>query len=197
MMIFLELYIRFAMVGLFAVGGGLATLPFLTSMGETTGWFTSMDISNMVAISESTPGPIGINMATYIGYQVGTNMGGPGLGILGSIIATLGEVTPCIIIIMIVSKILTKFRDSKYVEYAFYGLRAASVGLIAAALLGVAKIAFFNAEAMAASGSFFMAIDYKSVILSAVIFLLVTKFKKLHPIALIALSAAVGIIFKM
>ena len=65
MMIFLELYFRFFMVGLFAVGGGLATLPFLTSMGETTGWFTSMDISNMVAISESTPGPIGINMATY------------------------------------------------------------------------------------------------------------------------------------
>ena len=197
MMIFLELYIRFAMVGLFAVGGGLATLPFLTSMGETTGWFTSMDISNMVAISESTPGPIGINMATYIGYQVGTNLGGPGFGILGSFIATIGEVTPCIIIIMIVSKILVKFRDSKYVEYAFYGLRAASVGLIAAALLGVAKIAFFNAEAMAQSGNFFMAIDYKSVILSAVIFFLITKFKKLHPIALIALSAVIGIVFKM
>lgn len=197
MMIFLELYIRFAMVGLFAVGGGLATLPFLTSMGETTGWFTSMDISNMVAISESTPGPIGINMATYIGYQVGSGFGGPGFGLLGSFIATIGEVTPCIIIIMIVSKILVKFRDSKYVEYAFYGLRAASVGLIAAALLGVAKIAFFNAEAMAQSGNFFMAIDYKSVILSAVIFFFITKFKKLHPIALIALSAVIGIVFKM
>lgn len=197
MMIFLELYIRFAMVGLFAVGGGLATLPFLTAMGETTGWFTSMDISNMVAISESTPGPIGINMATYIGYQVGSNIGGAGFGILGSVIATLGEVTPCVIVIMIVSKILVKFRDSKYVEYAFYGLRAASVGLIAAALLGVAKIAFFNAEAMAESGNFFMAVDYKSLILSAVIFFLITKFKKLHPIALIALSAVIGIIFKM
>ena len=197
MMIFLELYIRFAMVGLFAVGGGLATLPFLTAMGETTGWFTSMDISNMVAISESTPGPIGINMATYIGYQVGSNFGGAGFGILGSVIATLGEVTPCVIVIMIVSKILVKFRNSKYVEYAFYGLRAASVGLIAAALLGVAKIAFFNAEAMAESGNFFMAVDYKSLILSAVIFFLITKFKKLHPIALIALSAVIGIIFKM
>lgn len=197
MMIFLELYIRFAMVGLFAVGGGLATLPFLTAMGETTGWFTSMDISNMVAISESTPGPIGINMATYIGYQVGSNLGGAGFGILGSLIATIGEVTPCVIVIMIVSKILVKFRDSKYVEYAFYGLRAASVGLIAAALLGVAKIAFFNADIMAESGNFFMAVDYKSLILSAVIFVLITKFKKLHPIALIALSAVIGIIFKM
>ena len=196
MMIFLELYFRFFMVGLFAVGGGLATLPFLTSMGETTGWFTSMDISNMVAISESTPGPIGINMATYIGYQIGSQLGAP-FGVLGSIIASLGEVTPCIVIIIIVSRMLMKFRDSKYVEYAFYGLRAASVGLITAAWLGVAKIAFINSEVMAESGNFLMSVDYKSIILSAVIFFLVTKFKKLHPIALIALSAVVGIIFKM
>lgn len=196
MMIFLELYIRFFMVGLFAVGGGLATLPFLSSMGETTGWFDAIDISNMVAISESTPGPIGINMATYIGYQVGSEMGAP-FGILGSIIASLGEVTPALVIIIIVSKMLMKFRDSKYVEYAFYGLRAASVGLITAAWLGVAKIAFWNSEAFAQSENFLMAIDYKSVILSAVIFFLITKFKKLHPIALILIAAVVGIIFKM
>ena len=196
MMIFLELYFRFFMVGLFSVGGGLATLPFLTSMGETTGWFDAMDISNMVAISESTPGPIGINMATYIGYQIGSQLGAP-FGILGSIIASLGEVTPCVVIIIIISKMLMKFRDSKYVEYAFYGLRAASVGLIAAAWLGVAKIAFFHSDLMAESGNFLMAVDYKSIILSAVIFFLVNKFKKLHPIALIAISAVVGIIFKM
>lgn len=196
MMIFLELYFRFFMVGLFSIGGGLATLPFLTSMGEATGWFDAMDISNMVAISESTPGPIGINMATYIGYQIGSQLGAP-FGILGSIIASLGEVTPCVIIIMIVSRMLMKFRDSKYVEYTFYGLRAASVGLIAAAWLGVAKIAFFNSDVMAESGNFLMSVDYKSIILSGVIFFLVTKFKKLHPIALIAISAVVGIIFKM
>ena len=196
MMIFLELFVRFFMVGLFSIGGGLATLPFLTAMGETTGWFDAMDISNMVAISESTPGPIGINMATYIGYQVGSTIGAP-FGVLGSVVASLGEVAPAVIIIMIVSKMLMKFRESKYVEFVFYGLRAASVGLIAAAWLGVAKIAFFSSEAMAQSGNFLMAIDYKSIILSAVIFFLVTKFKKLHPIALIALSAVVGIIFKM
>lgn len=196
MMIFLELYVRFFLVGLFAVGGGLATLPFLTSMGETTGWFTPIDISNMVAISESTPGPIGINMATYIGFQVGSDMGF-GYGVLGSIIASIGEVTPAVIIIMIVSKTLMKFRDSKYVEYAFYGLRAASTGLIASALLGVAEIAFRNSQAMAQSGNIFMALDYKSIILSAVVFFLITKFKKIHPIAIIALSAVVGIIFKM
>ena len=135
-------------------------------------------------------------MATYIGYQVGSELGAP-FGILGSIVASLGEVTPCVIVIMIVSRMLMKFRDSKYVEYAFYGLRAASVGLIAAAWLGVAKIAFYNSEAMAQGGSFLMAIDYKSIILSALVFFLATKFKKLHPIALIALSAAAGIIFKM
>ena len=196
MMIFLELYFRFFMVGLFSIGGGLATLPFLTSMGETTGWFDAMDISNMVAISESTPGPIGINMATYIGYQIGSQLGAP-FGILGSIIASLGEVTPCVVIIIIISKMLMKFRDSKYVEYAFYGLRAASVGLITAAWLGVAKIAFFNSEVMAESGNFLMSVDYKSIILSGVIFFLITKFKKIHPIALIAVSAVVGIIFKM
>ena len=196
MMIFLELYFRFFMVGLFSIGGGLATLPFLTSMGETTGWFDAMDISNMVAISESTPGPIGINMATYIGYQIGSQMGAP-FGILGCIIASLGEVTPCVIVIIIISKMLMKFRDSKYVEYAFYGLRAASVGLITAAWLGVAKIAFFNSEVMAESGNFLMSVDYKSIILSGVIFFLITKFKKIHPIALIAVSAVVGIIFKM
>lgn len=196
MMIFLELYIRFFMVGLFAVGGGLATLPFLTSMGEATGWFDAVDISNMVAISESTPGPIGINMATYVGFQIGSQLGAP-FGILGSIIATLGEVTPCVIIIIIVSKMLAKFRDSKYVEYSFYGLRAASVGLITAAWLGVAKIAFWNSEVFAQSENILMSIDYKSIILSAVIFFLTTKFKKLHPIALIILAAVVGIIFKM
>ena len=196
MMIFLELYFRFFMVGLFSIGGGLATLPFLTSMGEVTGWFDAMDISNMVAISESTPGPIGINMATYIGYQIGSQLGAP-FGVLGSIIASLGEVTPCVVIIIIISKMLMKFRDSKYVEYAFYGLRAASVGLITAAWLGVAKIAFFSSDIMAESGNFLMSVDYKSIILSGVIFFLVTKFKKLHPIALIAISAVVGIIFKM
>ena len=196
MMIFLELFARFFLVGLFSVGGGLATFPFLTAMGETTGWFDAMDISNMVAISESTPGPIGINMATYIGYQVGSEFGAP-FGVVGSIVASLGEVTPCVIVIIIVSRMLMKFRDSKYVEFAFYGLRAASVGLIAAAWLGVAKIAFFNSEVMAQSGNFIMAIDYKSIILSALIFFFATKFKKLHPIALIALSAVVGIIFKM
>ena len=195
-MIFLELFIRFFFVGLFAIGGGLATLPFLQSMGETTGWFTAADISDMVAISESTPGPIGVNMATYVGYQIGEGMGVIG-GLAGGLLATLGLITPSVIVIIIVSKMLQKFKDSKYVEYAFYGLRAASIGLVTSACLGVAKIAFFSSEIMAETGSFISAVNYKSIILSAVIFFCITKFKKLHPIVLIIFSAVVGILLKM
>lgn len=195
-MIFLELFVRFFFVGLFAIGGGLATLPFLQSMGETTGWFTASDISDMIAISESTPGPIGVNMATYVGYQTGEAFGSFG-GFIGGVIATLGLIAPSVIVIIIVSNMLKKFKDSKYVQYAFYGLRAASVGLVASACLGVAKIAFFSSEVMSETGNFFMAVDYKSIILAAVVFFCVTKFKKLHPIVLILFSAVVGIALKM
>lgn len=195
-MIFLELFARFFFVGLFAIGGGLATVPFLQSMGEVTGWFTQSDIADMIAISESTPGPIGVNMATYVGYQTGDIFGVAG-GIFGGVVATLGLITPSIIVIVIVSKMLKRFKDSKYVEYAFYGLRAASIGLVAAACLSVARIAFWNGEIMAETGNIISAVNYKSIILSAVIFFCITRFKKLHPIALIVFSAVVGILLKM
>ncbi len=195
MMLFLEMFIRFFFVGLFAVGGGLATLPFLTDMSEATGWFTQMDISNMVAVSESTPGPLGVNMATYVGYQIGSDFGTLG-GLAGALIAPLGLVTPSLMVVLIVSKILMKFRQSKYVEYVFYGLRAASLGLITAACLGVAKITFFSETAFTEGGNLLALIDYKSIILSALIFIGVTKFKKIHPIVFIAAAAAIGIIFK-
>ena len=195
-MIFLELFARFFFVGLFAIGGGLATVPFLQSMGEVTGWFTQSDIADMIAISESTPGPIGVNMATYVGYQTGDAFGVAG-GIFGGVVATLGLITPSIIVIVIVSKMLKRFKDSKYVEYAFYGLRAASIGLVAAACLSVARIAFCNGEIMAETGNIISAVNYKSIILSAVIFFCITRFKKLHPIALIVFSAVVGILLKM
>ena len=195
-MIFLELFARFFFVGLFAIGGGLATVPFLQSMGEVTGWFTQSDIADMIAISESAPGPIGVNMATYVGYQTGDAFGVAG-GIFGGVVATLGLITPSIIVIVIVSKMLKRFKDSKYVEYAFYGLRAASIGLVAAACLSVARIAFWNGEIMAETGKIISAVNYKSIILSAVIFFCITRFKKLHPIALIVFSAVVGILLKM
>ena len=195
-MIFLELFIRFFFTGLFAIGGGLATLPFLQSMSEATGWFTQSDISDMIAISESTPGPIGVNMATYVGYQTGEAFGVAG-GVFGGLVATLGLITPSIIVIIIVSKMLQRFKNSKFVGYTFYGLRAASIGLVASACLGVAKLAFWNSELMAQTGSVFAAVNYKSIILSIVIFFCVTKFKKIHPILLILFSALVGILLKM
>lgn len=195
-MIFLELFFRFFFVGLFSVGGGLATLPFLTDMGEVTGWFTHTDISNMIAISESTPGPIGINMATYVGFQMGEGVGGLAGGIFGALVAPLGLTAPALIVILAISKVLLKFRSSKYVEWVFYGLRAASLGLIASACLGVAKIAFFSADAFSQGADFFSAVDYKSIILSVLIFLGVTKLKKIHPIVFILIAAAVGIIFR-
>ncbi len=194
--VLVELFFRFFFVGLFSVGGGLATLPFLTDMGEATGWFTQMDISNMVAISESTPGPLGINMATYIGYQVMSGYG-MGYGVLGCVTASLGLTMPALITILIIMRVLQRFRSSKIVEYVFYGLRAASVGLITAACLNVAKIAFFSSELMAETGSFFAAIDYKSIILALAVFAGVMKFKKTHPVAFIAAAAVVGIIFQM
>ena len=183
-----ELFLRFFLVGLFSIGGGLATLPFLQSMGEATGWFGGVDISNMVAVSESTPGPLGINMATYVGYHVA--------GAVGSVVAPIALVAPSVVVIIIVSKILAKFRDSKYVDNAFYGLRAASVGLIAVAFFAVAKIALFDSEILAETGNVFRAIDYKSLVLCVAIFIGVKLFKKIHPIFFIAVAAAVGIIFK-
>lgn len=193
-MIFIEMFFRFFFVGLFSIGGGLATLPFLTSMGENSGWFNQTDISNMVAISESTPGPLGVNMATYIGYQIGSQQGEV-FGILGTLIAPLGLVTPSVIIILIISKVLMKFRHSKYVEFAFYGLRAASVGLIASACLEVAKIAFLNLNATGIEPMSY--INIKSIILSLIIFICVSKFKKIHPIFFILAAAVVGIVFQM
>ena len=105
MMIYLRLFYEFFKVGLFSVGGGLATLPFLKEMGERTGWFTNTDMMNMLAVSESTPGPMGINMATYIGFLQG--------GIPGGIVATIGEVTPSLFIIMAVAVMLNKFRTTR------------------------------------------------------------------------------------
>lgn len=119
-MMLLRLFWEFFKIGLFAVGGGMATIPFLYDLSDRTGWFTYTQLADMIAISESTPGPIGVNMATYVGYEMS--------GVLGSISTTLGFVAPSIIIIVIVSIFLQKFRDNRYVESAFYGLRPASSG---------------------------------------------------------------------
>ena len=130
MNIYLQLFIEFFKAGLFAVGGGMATIPFLYDISDNTGWFTHAQLTDMIAISESTPGPIGINMATYVGYT--------SAGISGSVIATLGLITPSIIVILIIAGFYNAFKNNKYVQAAFYGLRPASSALIASAGLGVA-----------------------------------------------------------
>ena len=185
-MIFLQLFYEFFKTGLFAVGGGLATLPFLEDISQRTGWFTSAQLADMLAISESTPGPIGVNMATYVGFETA--------GILGSLCATAGLVMPSVILIILISKVLEKFRSNTYVEAAFYGLRPASVAMVASAGIGVAAMALLD---LSAAG---LAIfRWKELALAAVILVLtnfVPKVKKFHPIVFIALAAAVGIIFK-
>ena len=184
-MIYLQLFYEFFKTGLFAVGGGLATLPFLEDISERTGWFTRAQLADMLAVSESTPGPIGVNMATYVGFETA--------GILGSLVATFGLVLPSLIIILLVVKVLEKFRTNRYVEAAFYGLRPASVAMVASAGLGVAAMALLD---LGASG--LAVFRWKELALAAVILVLtrfVPKVKNFHPIVFIALSAAVGIAF--
>lgn len=189
-MMLLRLFWEFFKTGLFAVGGGLATLPFLYDMSDKTGWFTHAQLADMIAVSESTPGPIGVNMATYVGFTTE--------GVLGSVIATLGLVTPSVIIILLIAKALSAFRQNKYVDAAFYGLRPCSVGLIAAAGVLVLKIALFDSELLAATGNLLKALDLKAVALAAVLLVLtrlVPKLKGVHPIVFILSSAVVGIVF--
>ena len=190
-MIYIQLFIEFFLTGLFAVGGGMATIPFLEDISTRTGWFTHAQLADMVAVRESTPGPIGVNMATYVGYLTA--------GIPGSIIATLGLVLPSVIIIMIVAAFLKAFRKSKYVERVFYGIRPASTALIAAAGVSVLMLCIVDVAAFKLSGKIFDLVDPKAIILFAFIWVftnLVKKTKKLHPLVFIAFSAVIGLIFK-
>ena len=195
-MIYLQLFFEFFKTGLFAIGGGMATIPFLYDISDKTGWFTHNDLANMIAVSESTPGPIGVNMATYIGFVTGMNQGGVLHAIFGAVITTLGLVTPSLIVILIVAAILNSFRNNSYVNRAFYGLRPASTGLIAAAGLSVILSNLFYAD----QGISLAAVNWKGWILAAVLWLLTNKVKKtkgFHPIVFIGISALAGILFSM
>ena len=188
-MILIRLFWEFFKTGLFAVGGGMATLPFLYDMSARTGWFTEAKLADMIAVSESTPGPIGINMATYVGFETA--------GVPGAVIATLGLVCPSIIIILMIARVLKQFRDSKTVDAVFYGLRPCSIALIAAAGLLVARITFLNMDALAGGFDLSNLFRWKEVLLAAVLLVMtraVKPLKKLHPIVFIALSALVGIL---
>lgn len=190
-MMYLRLFFEFFKTGLFSVGGGMATIPFLSRMAEETGWFTQAHLADMVAVSESTPGPIGVNMASYVGYTVA--------GIPGVIVATAGLVTPCVIVILIIARFLQKFRSSPLVDKVFYGLRPASAALIAVAGWSVVCMALVNTAAYELTGSIADLLNWKGLVLALVVWLgtnLWKKGKKLHPVAWIALSAVVGIVFR-
>ncbi len=179
------LYYEFFKAGLFALGGGLATIPFLSQMGDQHGWFDAQTLGDMIAISESTPGAIGVNMATYTGYHVG--------GVLGAFIATLGLVTPSIIIIVLIAQALAKFKENRYVQAIFIGIRPSVVALISVATLSIFTSSVIFTDKVIQSGNLLDAFDIRTILLF--IFILIGCLKiKVHPIVWIALSALIGII---
>lgn len=173
-MIYLSLFLSFFKIGLFAVGGGLATIPFLRDLSVTTNWFSGEELINMIAISESTPGPIGINMATFAGLKTA--------GLFGGIIATFGLVLPAFLIIIWMSKALQKWKNSDFVQTLFDGLRPTVAGLIAAFTISVSILIFKNTAQPALSA--FLLICYTVLVFQY----------KWHPILFILLSAALGIL---
>ena len=180
-MILLELFWTFFKIGAFTFGGGYAMLPLIQAEVTAKGWISEESIVNFIAVSESTPGPFAINMATYIGAQMG--------GIFGSVCATLGVVLPSFVIILIVAKCYDQFRSSRVVKGCMSGLKPAVVGLIGNALVNVLMTVFFPAGltlSVFASAGFYVGAAIFGV-------MLVLAFKKVHPIIIICLSAALGI----
>lgn len=190
-MIYLRLFWEFFKVGLFSVGGGMATFPFLSAISARTGWFTQEQLTDMIAISEATPGPIGINSATYVGFTTA--------GLCGSVMATLGLICPSVLVILLIAKVLSRFRDNPGVKAAFYGLRPASTGLIAAAGFSVTMLSLTRPEYFGSWKQLSAFFRWPELALAAVLLVLtrwVKPTKKLHPAVWIALSAAVGIAFR-
>ena len=198
-MILCKLFWEFCKTGLFAIGGGMATVPFLREIADKTGWFTAGQLADMIAVSESTPGPLGVNMATYVGYTVGySQLGSHWMGIVGAVAATLGLIFPSIVIVLCISIFLKRFRTSTLVDAALYGLRPASVALISAAGVEIVLFAILRVDSIYQIGA--AQLSWKSVLLAAGVYAgtnLIPKLKKLHPIWFILLSAIVGIILKM
>ena len=191
LMTVITLCYEFFKTGLLAVGGGLATLPFLSEMANKyPAWFTHEQLADMVAVSESTPGPIGVNMATYVGFCV--------WGIPGAILATVSLVLPSLIIIVAIAKVMDKYMSNKYMQWAFGGLRPAVTGLIAAAGWSVVELALLDLTDFDIT-RFWEAINIPAVIIFAVVLFLTQfkKTKKLHPIVFIGVCAVIGIIFKL
>ena len=184
-MVFLQLFIEFSQIGLFAVGGGPATIPFLMDLADKYDWYTRADVANMLAVSESTPGPIGVNMATYAGYNAA--------GFLGGIVATCSLVLPSLIVIIIVARMLQSFSENKYVKSAFWTIRPAVTGLIATAVVGLIQTAIFTAS----DGTFQFPVVPVVMCLAFFGLMQVKKLQKLHPIVWLAAGAVLGLVIKL
>lgn len=184
-MIYLILAFEFFKIGLFSIGGGMATLPFLMDLANKYDWFTVSELTNMVAISESTPGPVGINMATYAGYNAA--------GFLGAIVATLALTAPAWIIIILIAKFLENFSENTNVKAAFYGIRPAVAALIGYAVWELIKIAIVTS----AEGRIHVNLVNAAVCIGAFALLQIKKLGKLHPLVWIAAGACIGIVLQM
>lgn len=187
-MIYLQLFWAFFKTGLFAIGGGLATLPFLYDISAKFGWFTEAELANMIAVGESTPGPIGVNMATYAGIHAA--------GLPGGIVATFALILPSFLIVLIITYFLKKFQQNPVVQSCMKVLRPASVGMIGAAVYSVIKVALLNLDAYT-SGGVMAVIRWPALGLFAVLAVIMWKFKKLHPVVLILIGAVGGILLKL
>lgn len=181
-MIYLKLFLTFFKIGLFTFGGGYAMLPLIQDAVLENKWLSEEAIVNFIAVSESTPGPFAINIATYVGIETG--------GFFGAVCATLGVVLPSFIVILIVARVYKKFQESKTVKGCMTGLRPAVIGLIAAAVITIGTTVFFpNGFALQDLNYYNMAV---SLVIALLGVLLIFK-KKIHPILLIVISAALGI----
>lgn len=190
-MAFLELFFTFFLIGIVTFGGGYAMLPMIQEQVALR-WdalIPSETLTNFVAVSESTPGPFAINMATYVGSVVGGTNGGALFSVLGAFCATLGVVTPSFVIILLVAKIYDQFKKSNLVKGAMSGLKPAVVGLIANAIFGIVLQVFApNGVSLLlfSSGQFYVSLGIFALCV-------ILAFKKVHPILLICLSAVLGI----
>lgn len=179
-MILLELFGVFFLIGAFTFGGGYAMVAMVQQQVVSRGWMETEQVVDFVAIAESTPGPIAVNMATFVGMQTG--------GIAGALLATLGVVLPSFLVILVIARCYLAFRQSKWVNGLMQGLKPAVVGLIASALLTVAMAVFAPGAQILPVGQIFF---WLAVVVG--VFLLAHKCKKLHPIVIICLCAVIGI----
>lgn len=185
----LRLIWEFFKTGIFAIGGGMATIPFLQEMVKAFGWFSEEDLLDMIAVSESTPGAIGINLSTFAGFK--------SYGVVGAILATLALITGPIIITLIIARAMSKFKSSRIVHDMFETIRPATAGLILGAMSSVIALTLFNIPLFKQSGNLFDLIRVLPLTFFGIYLFVLIRFKKVHPLAIICVSALVGVIFNL